>query len=67
MSPWKWTPERTQGIWRHGPAWMKPLAAAVPWLTVLLLLLMLHMVGGTFVTNRGALFDLPDSSGLEDV
>ena len=66
MSPWKWTPERTQGIWRHGPAWMKPLIAAVPWLTVLLLLLMLHMVGGTFVTNRGALFDLPDSSGLED-
>ena len=66
MSPWKWTPERTQGIWRHGPAWMKPLVAAVPWLTVLLLLLMLHMVGGTFVTNRGALFDLPDSNGLED-
>ena len=66
MSPWKWTPERTQGIWRHGPAWMKPLVAAVPWLTVLLLLLMLHMVGGTFVTNQGALFDLPDSSGFDD-
>ena len=33
---------------------------------VLILLLMLHMVGGTFVTNKGALFDLPDSSGLDD-
>ena len=66
MSPWKWTPERTQGIWRHGPVWLKPFAVAVPWLTVILLLLMLHMVGGTFVSERGILFDLPDSSGLDE-
>ncbi len=66
MSPWKWTPERTQGIWRYGPSWLKPFAAAVPWLTVLLLLLMLHIIGGTLVTERGLLFDLPDSSGLDE-
>ena len=66
MSPWKWSPERTQGIWRHGPAWIKPFAAAVPWLTVILLLLMLHMVSGTFVSERGMLFDLPESSGLDE-
>ena len=66
MSPWKWTPERTQGIWRHGPAWLKPFAAAVPWLTVMLLLLMLYIIGGTLVTERGILFDLPDSSGLDE-
>ena len=66
MSPWKWTPERSQGIWRHGPAWTRPLVSAAPWVTVLLLLLMLYMVSGTFVTERGVLFDLPDSSGLDE-
>ena len=66
MSPWKWTPEPPQGIWRHGPAWMKPFVAAVPWITVLLLVLMLQMVGGTLVSERGLLFDLPDSSGLDE-
>ena len=66
MSPWKWTPERSQGIWRHGTAWFKPLLAAVPWVTVVLLLEMLHLVGGTFASSEGVLFDLPDSSGLEE-
>ncbi len=66
MSPWKWTPERSQGIWRHGPAWTRPLVSAAPWVTLLLLLLMLYMVSGTFVTERGVLFDLPDSSGLDE-
>ena len=66
MSPWKWTPERSQGIWRHGPAWTRPLVSAAPWVTVLFLLLMLYMVSGTFVTERGVLFDLPDSSGLDE-
>jgi len=59
MSPWGWTPERTQGIWRYGAVWMRPLAAAVPWLTVILLLLQMQMIGGTFTSARGVLFDLP--------
>ena len=25
---WKWRPERTEGIWRHGCAWAKPFTAA---------------------------------------
>ena len=66
MSPWKWTPDRSREIWRHGPSWTRPLVSAAPWVTVLLLLLMLYMVGGTFVTERGVLFDLPDSSGLDE-
>ena len=66
MSPWKWTPERTQGIWRHGTVWFKPIIAAVPWITVLLLLEMLHLLGGTFTSSEGVLFDLPDSTGLEE-
>jgi biopolymer transport protein ExbD len=27
---------------------------------------MLHIIGGTLVTERGILFDLPDSSGLDE-
>jgi len=66
VSQWKWTPERTQGIWRYGAAWLKPFIAAAPWITVLVLLLMLHTVAGALYTSKGILFDLPDSSGLDE-
>ena len=62
---WGWTPERTLGIWRHGAAWTRPFVAAVPFLTVMLLLLMLHFVSGTLTSAKGVLFDLPDA-GLAD-
>ena len=64
MSPWKWTPGKTKGIWHHGPAWLRPFLAAVPWVTVLILLEMFRLVGGTLNASDGVLFDLPDSSGL---
>lgn len=59
MNGWEWMPERTQGIWRHGAPCLKPLAAAAPFLSVLLLLLQFHLSGGTFTTAKGVLFDLP--------
>lgn len=59
MSQWGWTPARNLGIWRYGAGWCRPIAAAVPYLTVMLLILMLHMVGGTLTAYRGVLFDLP--------
>lgn len=65
MSPWGWSPERTEGVWRYGAKWMKPFVAAVPWLTVGLLVMMLYMVGGTFTSSKGVLFDLPEG-GLEN-
>ena len=65
-TPWKWTPERTLGIWRHGAAWTRPVTAAIPYLTVMLLLLMLHFVGGTLTSAKGVLFDLPDA-GLAEI
>lgn len=65
MSPWKWTPERTQGIWKYGPAWIKPALVAVPWITVGLLLLMLHMIGGSLTSAEGVLFDLPESGATD--
>ncbi|MBR2982757.1 MAG: biopolymer transporter ExbD [Kiritimatiellae bacterium] len=59
MSSWKWMPERTQGIWRHGALWLRPFAVAAPFLSVLLLLLQFDLVGGTFTSAKGVLFDLP--------
>ena len=64
-SQWGWTPARNLGIWRYGAGWMRPFAAAVPYLTVALLLLMMHMVGGTFTAYKGTLFDLPDGNFTE--
>ena len=64
-TPWKWNPRRTLGIWRHGAAWTRPVTAAIPYLTVMLLLLMLHFVGGTLTSAKGVLFDLPDAGLAE--
>ncbi len=58
-------PERTQGIWRHGALCLRPLAAAAPFLSVLLLVLQFHLAGGTFTTAKGVLFDLP-SPGIAE-
>ena len=59
MSPWGWTPERSPGIWRHGAIWLRPCLAATPYLTVGLLLVLLHVVSGTLTATEGTLFDLP--------
>lgn len=62
MSQWGWTPARNLGIWRYGAGWSRPIAAAIPYLTVCLLLIMMHMIGGTMTLCRGVLFDLPDGA-----
>ena len=67
MSPWGWSPERSPGIWRYGPVWLRPVAAAVPYLTVGLLLLTLHVVSGTLAATEGVLFDLPDAAPTDAV
>ena len=71
MSQWGWTPVRNLGVWRYGAGWIRPIAAAIPYLTVGLLLLMMQMIGGTLTAYRGVLFDLPggdfadgDSQGM---
>lgn len=64
-SSFGWKPNRAEGIWRHGAPWLKPLVAVAPWVSVALLLLIFHLIGGTLVSDKGALFDLPDA-GLED-
>ena len=62
MSPWGWSPERTQGIWRYGALSLRPYVASAPWVTVVLLLLLFWFVGGTLVTSKGLLVDLPEES-----
>ena len=65
MKPWGWTPSRNDGIWRHGASWMRPFVGCAPWISLVLLGLMFHVIGGTLTSAKGALFDLPDA-GLED-
>ncbi len=67
MSPWGWTPARSPGIWRHGAAWLRPAVAAVPYLTVGLLLLLLRFVAGTLTAAEGTLFELPDAAPADVV
>lgn len=65
MSPWNWRPERTQGVWRHGSLSLRPLVASAPWITIGLILLMFWVIGGTIVSAKGVLFDLPEENLAE--
>lgn len=62
MSPWGWSPERTQGIWRYGTPGIRPLVAGAPWITLGFLLLEFYLVGGSLVTAKGVVFDLPETN-----
>ena len=64
MTGWGWS----RGRARRGSgavAWLAPLAAAVPWLTVGALVLMMHLLAGTLTRAEGVLFDLP-AQGFAD-
>ena len=66
MKPvWGWMPELPGGMWRHVPSLLRPFFAAVPWITVGVLLMMMYMVGGTLTRAEGVMFDLP-SGWLSD-
>ena len=59
MTGWGWKPERKLGIWRYGAGWLKPIVAAVPYVTVILLFVLLLTISGTLTSAKGVLFDLP--------
>ena len=65
MSVWQWNPPRTDGIWRYGASALRPLVAAAPWLTVILLTVMFFFLSRPLTIARGTLFDLP-SDGLAE-
>ena len=56
---WGWRPRQTEGIWRHGCAWAKPLFAAVPWITLTLLLALFAFIGDRLPQVPGVVCDLP--------
>lgn len=64
-SSWNWTAPRTVGISDFGPRWLRSLVYALPWITVLLLLLMLYIVSGTLTSAKGVIFELPEGDQLE--
>lgn len=58
-SEWGWRPEEHRGLHRAGSAWMQPLVTASPWLTVLTLVVMFHLIGGALTKSKGLVFELP--------
>ena len=60
---WGWRPGRDEGIWRYGCPWLKPFAAAAPWVTLALMVLMFHLLDGRLAARTGVAFDLPAVSG----
>ena len=61
---------RETGVWRFGCAWMRPLCAAAPWLTLATLLFTFAVASVRFTRAPGTEFELPPSSGTvqaEDV
>ena len=64
-SSWGWSRQRNLGSGVFGPRWLRPLAMMVPWLTVLLLLEMFHLIGGTLVSAQGVAFELPEGEAVD--
>ena len=62
---WGWRPAQAEGIWRHGARWTKPLFAAVPWITLVLLLVMFSLLGDRLTAAPGVVFDLPAPVGRQ--
>lgn len=66
QSHWGWSPRQTEGIWRHGCAWTKPIFAAVPWITLTLLLALFAFIGDRLPQVQGLACDLPAPVPRED-
>lgn len=65
-SSWGWNSHRSDLRRPDGLYWMRPFTAAVPWITVGVLMMMLYFISGTYTSVRGVLFDLPDTTGETD-
>lgn len=56
---WRWQPTRSDGIWRHGCGWARPLTAAAPWVALALILVEFALIEGRLAAAPGVSFDLP--------
>ena len=64
-SSWNWITPRPAGLSKYGPRWLKPMAVAIPWITVILLFLMLYVVSGTMTSAKGVFVELPEGDQLD--
>lgn len=65
MSPWNWNPGGGRGTARCGVVELGVAPLVAPWLSVLVLLLMFYLIGGTFSVAKGVIFELP-KAGLSE-
>lgn len=64
-SSWNWVTPRPAGLSKYGPRWLKPIAVAIPWITVLILLQMLYIISNTLTVAKGVAFDLPEGDQID--
>ncbi len=67
MSNWNWNSVRSQNRKSVLSSWLKPLSSAVPWITVLLLFMLILIMSKKWTSARGLLFALPEASVADDV
>ncbi len=61
-SGWGWSARGKGGApGGNDIAWLRPLVAAAPWITLVVLLVMMFLLGGSLAIREGVLFELPDS------
>lgn len=64
MRRWGWSMKRPDRLGKKSlPMWLRALSAAVPWITVLVLFLMITKIDGLFFLDRGTLIELSPGAG----
>ncbi len=64
MRRWGWSLPSTSRTGRFGalPPGLQALSAALPWVTAILLFVMIAKIGGKITYEKGVLFDLPSTT-----
>lgn len=62
---WRWRTASDAGVWAHGAKWARPLSAAAPWLSLVLLVSLFGIVSKEVTLGRGTVFDLPESAAAD--
>ncbi len=64
MRRWGWSRSRPGYLGKKSlPMWLRALSASVPWITVLVLFLMIVKIDGLFYLDKGTGIDLAEGSG----
>lgn len=64
MRRWGWSGTRLGHLGKKSlPMWLRALSAAVPWITVFVLFLMIAKIGGMFFLDKGTGIELSEGAG----